>query len=57
MRQFLPKGANFDGITPARLRHIQHLPNNRPRAALGFLSPQEAYERLAQNHQNGAVEM
>jgi IS30 family transposase len=56
VRQFLPKGMNFDTITPARLRHIQYLLNNRPRAVLGFLSPKEAYERLAKNDQAGALE-
>ena len=56
-RQFLPKGTNLDEITPARLRHIQHLLNNRPRAVPGYLSPKEAYERLPQNETNGALEL
>lgn len=46
VRQYLPKGTNFDKITRARLRHIQHVRNNRPRAALEFLTPKEAYDRL-----------
>lgn len=57
VRQFLPKGTNFDEITPTRLRHIQYLLNNRPRAVLGFLTPKEAYERSCQNEQNGALEV
>jgi IS30 family transposase len=56
VRQFLPKGSNFDTVTPARLRHIQHLLNNRPRAVLGFLTPREAYEQLIQNEHLGALE-
>ena len=57
VRQFLPKGTNFDQLTPARLRHIQHLLNNRPRAVLGFRTPKEAYELLAKTDQAGAVEL
>ena len=34
VRQFLPKGTNFEMVTPSRLRHIQHLLNTRPRAVL-----------------------
>lgn len=57
VRQFLPKGTNFDEITPDRLRHIQHLLNNRPRAVLGFLSPKEAYEQLRKNDPDGALDL
>ncbi len=55
VRQFLPKGMNLDAITPARIRQIQYLLNNRPRAVLGFRTPKEAYERLIQNQHIGAV--
>lgn len=57
VRQFLPKGMNFDHLTPARLRNIQYLLNNRPRAVLGFRTPKEAYEMLAKTDQAGAVEL
>jgi len=57
VRQFLPKGTRFDDISAARLRHIQHLLNNRPRAVLGFRTPTEAYERLIQTERTGALDL
>ena len=57
VRQYLPKRTNLDAITPTRLRQIQHMLNNRPRAVLGFPTPKEAYELLATSGQAGAVEV
>ena len=33
-------------VTPADLRAIEFLLNNRPRDVLGFKTPQEAYNQL-----------
>ena len=42
LRQFLPKGTNFDLITDAELAKIETAINERPMEVLGWLNPSEA---------------
>lgn len=39
IRQYIPKGTDFDDISPQRLREIQKKLNSRPRKKLGFSTP------------------
>lgn len=45
VRQFYPKGQALDDICPHRLASIESLLNNRPRKALNFRTPTEAFFR------------
>ena len=46
LRQYLPKGMDLSDVTQADLRSFEFLLNNRPRAVLGFRTPQEVYNQL-----------
>jgi IS30 family transposase len=39
IRQYIPKGSDFDEISPPKLMEIQKKLNNRPRKKLGFSTP------------------
>ncbi|MFT4136553.1 IS30 family transposase [Microbacterium sp.] len=41
IRDFYPKGTNFNEVTDTDLATMQHLLNTRPRKTLGFLTPSE----------------
>ena len=41
IRQYLPKGVSFEGLTEAYAMQIQQQLNNRPRKSLGYLTPKE----------------
>jgi IS30 family transposase len=41
IREFFPKGTNFNEITDAQLAEVQRLLNDRPRKVLGFYTPRE----------------
>ena len=41
IRQYLPKGVFFEGVTEAYVLQIQQQLNNRPRKSLGYLTPKE----------------
>ena len=41
IRQYLPKGISFEGVTEAYVPQIQQQLNNRPRKSLGYLTPKE----------------
>ena len=43
IRQYFPKGTDFRNISHARVRHVEDLLNNRPRACLGFRTPTEVF--------------
>lgn len=47
VRQYLPKKQKFDEISDEEIERIEELLNNRPRKALDFETPLEAYQRLA----------
>tara|TARA_B100001964_G_C14096945_1_gene537456 strand:+ start:66 stop:1013 length:948 start_codon:yes stop_codon:yes gene_type:complete len=44
IRQFFPKGTDFNNILEDEVLHVQHLINSRPRKTLGYKTP---YEVLA----------
>jgi IS30 family transposase len=43
IRQYCPKGTTFHDITHHEVRRIENLLNNRPRACLGFRTPNEVF--------------
>ena len=45
IRQYIPKGANFDDFSDDDILNIQRKLNRRPREKLGFLSPIQALNR------------
>lgn len=45
LRQFLPKGTNFDLISDVEIHKIQDKINRRPMKALGWLSPVQCFNR------------
>jgi transposase, IS30 family len=46
VRQYLPKGMDLSGVSHQELFHIQESLNNRPRAILGFKTPNEVYKEI-----------
>ena len=43
IRQYFPKGTDFRDITHHRARQAEDLLNNRPRACLGYRTPNEVF--------------
>ena len=43
IRQFYPKGTDFRGVTHHDVRTAENLLNNRPRACLGYRTPNEVF--------------
>ena len=43
IRQFYPKGTNFQDVSHAELREAENLLNDRPRACLGYRTPREVF--------------
>lgn len=43
IRQYIPKGTDFDNVSQQKIKEIQRQINTRPRAKLKFLSPDEAF--------------
>jgi IS30 family transposase len=43
LRQFFPKGTDFREVTHHEVREAEELLNNRPRACLGFRTPNEVF--------------
>jgi transposase, IS30 family len=43
IRQYFPKGTDFRDITHDEVRRVEHSLNNRPRACLGFRTPNEVF--------------
>lgn len=46
LRRFIPKGRSVDNITQKQLNTLEYIFNNTPRKVLGFLTPNEYYERI-----------
>jgi len=46
VRQYFPKGTDFNCITVGDVRKVQNALNSRPRKRLGFFSPKEILEKL-----------
>jgi len=46
IRQYFPKGTEFDKISTREIKRVQRQLNDRPRAALGFYKPDEKFNEL-----------
>jgi len=46
IRQFFPKGTDFNTVPRQELKRVQRLLNDRPRKVLNWRSPKEAFQRL-----------
>lgn len=49
IRQFFPKGTEFDKVSRKKIKHVQDLLNGRPRRALGYRKPYEVFNELINN--------
>ena len=49
IRQFFPKGTEFNKVSRYRVKKVQDLLNGRPRQALGFEKPYEVFNKLMNN--------
>lgn len=47
IRDFWPKGTDFNKLSHYQIKRVQHLLNGRPRKTLNWLSPYEAFKNLA----------
>jgi len=43
IRQYFPKGTNFQDVSHVEVRRVENLLNDRPRACLGFRTPSEVF--------------
>ena len=50
IRQFFPKGTDFNKITRYEVKKVQDLLNGRPRQALNFRKPFEVFNKLINNN-------
>ncbi len=46
IRQFFPKGTDFNKVSRYEVKKAQHLLNGRPRKAIGFQKPYEVFNQL-----------
>jgi IS30 family transposase len=46
LRQFFPKGINFNKVSLAQINRVQNLVNDRPRKILDFSTPHEVFVKL-----------
>lgn len=46
IRDFFPKGTDFNKVSRKELKHVQNLLNERPRKTLDWRTPKEAFEEL-----------
>jgi IS30 family transposase len=46
IRQFFPKSTNFKEVSQKEVKYVQDLLNGRPRKAIGYSTPYEAFSRL-----------
>ena len=46
IRQFFPKGTDFNGVTRISIKHVEDLLNGRPRRVLNFDTPYEVYSQI-----------
>jgi len=46
IRQFFPKGINFDKVSLRQINRAQNMLNDRPRKVLNFLTPNEVFVKL-----------
>jgi IS30 family transposase len=46
IRQYIPKGTDFSGVTNKQIKWIENNLNNRPRKRLGYLTPNEKFKQI-----------
>lgn len=46
IRQYIPKGTDFSGVTNKEIKRIENILNNRPRKRLGYLTPNEKFKQI-----------
>jgi IS30 family transposase len=46
IRQFFPKGTDFNRVTRREIKKVQHLLNGRPRKVLNWQTPYEIFNKL-----------
>ena len=49
IRQFFPKGTEFDKVSRKKIKYVQDLLNGRPRRALNYQKPYEVFNQLINN--------
>lgn len=49
IRQFFPKGTDFNTVSKREIKHVQKLLNERPRKVLNWKTPKEAFRELVDN--------
>jgi len=49
IRQFFPKGTDFNRVSNREIKHVQKLLNERPRKVLNWKTPKEAFKELIDN--------
>lgn len=47
IRRYIPKGTDFNEVTPQFINKIEKFLNNRPRKCLNFQTPYEAFKKLS----------
>ncbi len=47
IRLFIPKGTDLSQYTKKEIKRIENWLNNYPRKILGYLTPLEAYQKVA----------
>jgi IS30 family transposase len=52
IRQFFPKGTEFDKVSRREIKHVQDLLNGRPRRALNYRKPYEVFNELINKFNN-----
>jgi len=57
VRQYFPKGTDFDKLTATDVQRVEDLLNNRPRKALNYHSPNEVFAKLTAPPENYALGM
>jgi len=54
VRQYFPKGMNFERITVQRVEEVVDILNQRPRKRFGYSSPDEVFQKVTLNNQGVA---
>ena len=54
VRQYFPKGMNFDRITEQRVNEVVDILNQRPRKRFGYRSPEEVFQNATLNNEGVA---
>ena len=50
VRQYFPKGTDFNSLTEKDVQNVENILNNRPRKILNFKTPNEVFQKLMQDN-------